>query len=399
MTLDHSLQSLCEQGFSLKQWLPVFPHHDLNSLNQICSDYRLSLQRSVSRGGFLLSTPVSTTNYNYKWPGFRLNSINGQLLDVNYNRNAFNIFIFGGSAVHGCYLPDNETVCSHLQSLCNSIAPTSATEVSIYNCSANNWTLENSYSFFRTLLLQGYIPDLVICLFGVNDAKNFCWQSDISHVLNSLYLSSKSRTDFTIPGPSYLSSHDFSNADTSVCSNFFGFTQLLNQSLDESTALGLRYLATYTETLNSVFRMHVKSIGASYFGALQPIPSYNNSSKLENEVLCQQSLFTNIDAIRRINYFYSFCQSRKYQSAKHFRFPSPTSSSYLDFCHYSPFFSNLISQYIMKKIKPIFRLYRFKRNLPYIFKPKFKSPSLEDPSSMLINNNPLSYSDSNYPLY
>jgi len=347
-TFDKSLEDLIDQGFQLAEWLPHYPGHDLFSLSQICADYKLSMFRTVSRGGILLSSEAQSQNYNYSWPGFRHTFGSSNLIDPanSYSDREIIILLFGGSCMHGCYLSDLQTIPSCLYRLLSANPLLRFQPIRILNCSANNWTLENCFAFYRSLYLQGFKADIVISLFGVNDAKNCHWDDDICVLLNKLYIDYVGRDLDELPC-----------FDACLRNDRLGLPYLHTlrdimlscQHPGETTLRPLKYVASHISAIDSSFKKYVQVTGASYYSWLQPFPAYE-SEKSFSSVVCRQSVINNFANIPRIssiyNVFSSFSPSKL---SLHREFLHK--STYLDFCHYTAVTCENISKSLARRIQ------------------------------------------------
>jgi len=397
MIYDKFLNKLLASGFSFNDWISLYPNKSVEDIKVICKDYKLSLFRTVSRGGILLASQCSSQNYNYSWPGYRLNShlaIKDECLPTSHpNRKDFYyIFVMGGSTVHGCYLDDSSTIPAHLQSLYAKDKYKSKA-IRVFNFSANNWTLDNMFSFFRTLILQGFLPDKVVTLYGVNDAVNMSWPSDISNLLDNLY-----KAHFERSISSNTPSFDFPYFEDS--SLFFQNTGLFRDWVSSNT--GHRQQLTkkfciWLEANNKSFKRFAMTFGISYESWLQPIPNYL-SKNIDSYVSCPLSLGFNCSAIVRIHDLYTVYSKlfrRRLRLANYFS----NRLQFLDFCHYSEDSCRKIATFLYQPLFHDDKFLNFKLMFNRILHPSLYSALKTPPSSPKLGSSTTFVSDTNYPLY
>lgn len=111
--------------------------------------------------------------------GFREKMFSGKFVNVDANgyrhgaspvkwppQNAnYNVFIFGGSTTFGYGVPDWETFPSYLPDKLNNMVKS----ISIYNFGRAFYNSSQELVLFERLLVQGYIPNMVVFVDGLND--------------------------------------------------------------------------------------------------------------------------------------------------------------------------------------------------------------------------------------
>jgi hypothetical protein len=299
----------------------------------------------------------------------------------------------GGSTVHGCYLDDLSTISARLQELLSSTRY-KRKPVRVFNFSANNWILENMFNFFRTLNLQGFVPNKVITLYGVNDCKNMSWSCDISIYLDNLYKKSFER-DHTDTYP-YFDFPYFEDKSQDQ-HNFTSFDQhWLRSNLNKEPNLMKRFCA-HVEAINRSFQKFCFSLNIEYQSWLQPVPSYL-SEKLFSQVFCKQSLDLNRYAIIRIIDFYHLT-SILYPYRLFVANQLSDKLKFLDFCHYSETACSKISQSLLAA--SVFRTsaHNVISQVKNLLLPNNTLNTSHVMSSTTVQAPTKFSSDTNYPLY
>ena len=87
------------------------------------------------------------------------------------SRNHFNVFFFGGSTSFGVG-PAWATVASYLQDAMNEAGGVRGRKVFVYNFGRSGYMSTQEVILFQNLLREGFVPDMVVFLDGLND---FCW--------------------------------------------------------------------------------------------------------------------------------------------------------------------------------------------------------------------------------
>ncbi len=80
-------------------------------------------------------------------------------------RDAFNVFVFGGSNALGSGLPDVETIPSRLQEQLQKVRPDAA----VYNFGRSYFYSSQERILFQQLMLHGHMPDVAVFLDGLNE--------------------------------------------------------------------------------------------------------------------------------------------------------------------------------------------------------------------------------------
>ncbi len=80
-------------------------------------------------------------------------------------RDAFNVFVFGGSNALGSGLPDGETIPSRLQELLRKVRPDAA----VYNFGRSYFYSSQERILFQQLMLHGHVPDVALFFDGLNE--------------------------------------------------------------------------------------------------------------------------------------------------------------------------------------------------------------------------------------
>ena len=93
------------------------------------------------------------------------------------DRNAFNVFVFGGSTVVGSGVRDDHAIPAVLQRLLRQTYPDRA--INIYNFATAGHYSTQERIYFEQLILQGNTPDAVIFVDGLNDF--YFWQDQPAH--------------------------------------------------------------------------------------------------------------------------------------------------------------------------------------------------------------------------
>lgn len=83
------------------------------------------------------------------------------------DKNAFNIFVFGGSTTFGYGVPDNQTIPSDMQDLLAKQFP--ERKIQVYNFGQGTYFSAQELRLFENLLLDGHIPDMAIFIDGINE--------------------------------------------------------------------------------------------------------------------------------------------------------------------------------------------------------------------------------------
>ncbi|HMK34979.1 MAG TPA: SGNH/GDSL hydrolase family protein, partial [Desulfomonilaceae bacterium] len=76
------------------------------------------------------------------------------------------VFVFGGSTTFGYRIADDETIPSHLQQWIRKEIDPSAT---VYNFGRGSYFATQERVLFEKLVVQGYVPNMVIFIDGLND--------------------------------------------------------------------------------------------------------------------------------------------------------------------------------------------------------------------------------------
>jgi lysophospholipase L1-like esterase len=85
--------------------------------------------------------------------------------------NNFNVFFFGGSTAFGVG-PAWATVASYLQDAMNTKGGRTGRKVYVYNFGRSGYLSTQEIILLQNLLREGYVPNMVVFLDGLND---FCW--------------------------------------------------------------------------------------------------------------------------------------------------------------------------------------------------------------------------------
>jgi hypothetical protein len=80
-------------------------------------------------------------------------------------RDAFSVFVFGGSNALGSGLPDGETIPSRLQERLREVHPDAA----VYNFGRSYFYSSQERILFQQLMLHGHVPNVALFLDGLNE--------------------------------------------------------------------------------------------------------------------------------------------------------------------------------------------------------------------------------------
>jgi hypothetical protein len=83
------------------------------------------------------------------------------------DKNAFNVFVFGGSTTWGGGNMDGETIPAYLQPMLREQAGTR--RVNVYNFGAGAHFSTQEVTYFQNLLRSGFVPDFAVFIDGLND--------------------------------------------------------------------------------------------------------------------------------------------------------------------------------------------------------------------------------------
>jgi len=82
-------------------------------------------------------------------------------------RDAYNIFVFGGSTTYGYGLPDDQTIASYLSDCAS--ANRSPVPVAVYNFGRGSYFSSQELLLFQQLVKAGHVPRLAIFIDGLNE--------------------------------------------------------------------------------------------------------------------------------------------------------------------------------------------------------------------------------------
>jgi len=105
------------------------------------------------KGTFMNADPrgFRSIDGNEKWP---------------IDKDAFNVFVFGGSTAFGAAVADNETIAGYLKQL---LRETSDKKLAVYNFGRCSYMSTQERILLEQLLMSGNIPNLAIFIDGLND--------------------------------------------------------------------------------------------------------------------------------------------------------------------------------------------------------------------------------------
>ena len=127
-------------------------------------------------------TPRADREFEYEpMTGFRERPFRGRFVNVDsagfrYSKDQApwppqpenrNVFIFGGSTAFGYFLPDDETIPSHLQEIANT--SDSKTKWAIYNFARPAYFSSQELILFQQLLRDGHVPQVAVFIDGLNE--------------------------------------------------------------------------------------------------------------------------------------------------------------------------------------------------------------------------------------
>lgn len=140
----------------------LFPKLSRSEIDQLIFDSRHIVQEYDPYTQFKES-PYKTKFVNVDVNGFRHTGNQGPWPPL---KNDLVIFFFGGSTSFGYGVQDSETVASHLQEILNQRM---GIPVKVYNFGRGAYFSTQERILFEKLLLDGYIPNVVIFLDGLNE--------------------------------------------------------------------------------------------------------------------------------------------------------------------------------------------------------------------------------------
>jgi hypothetical protein len=108
---------------------------------------------------------IATDTLNNHEAGFRL--IGQDQGAWPPDKNAYNVFVFGGSTTWGGGNMDGETIPAYLQATLREQAGTR--RINVYNFGAGAHFSTNEVTYFQNLLRAGFVPDFAIFIDGLND--------------------------------------------------------------------------------------------------------------------------------------------------------------------------------------------------------------------------------------
>lgn len=126
------------------------------------------------------SAPRAMAHHAIHEAGFRL--VGPEQGPWPMDRQAFNVFVFGGSTAFGYGVPDVDTVPSRLQGQLRKAA--GSKQVNLYNFGTGSYYSTQEVIYFQRLLAKGYVPDAVVFIDGLNDF----WRWDDIPVHNERYV-------------------------------------------------------------------------------------------------------------------------------------------------------------------------------------------------------------------
>jgi hypothetical protein len=96
---------------------------------------------------------------------------------------AVNVFVFGGSTTVGAGVEDSKTIPAMLQAVLRERIGAGGLAVNVYNFGVGAYFSSQEVTYFQNLLRNGYLPDMVAFIDGLNDFHY--WDGDPSTAKNS----------------------------------------------------------------------------------------------------------------------------------------------------------------------------------------------------------------------
>lgn len=100
------------------------------------------------------------------------------------DKEATNIFVFGGSSTFGYGVADEETIPSHLQEILSSQMNR---KVYVYNFGQGSYYSTQERLFFERLLMEGVRPDLAVFIDGFNEFSNYLDEPRFTILLEKIF--------------------------------------------------------------------------------------------------------------------------------------------------------------------------------------------------------------------
>lgn len=110
------------------------------------------------------SAAISTSTINIHQAGFRIGGKDQASWPLD--RNAINVFVFGGSTTVGSGVDDGKTIPAALQAILRS---KTRLPINVYNFGVGAYFSSQEVTYFQNQLRYGYVPDMVVFIDGLND--------------------------------------------------------------------------------------------------------------------------------------------------------------------------------------------------------------------------------------
>lgn len=152
--------------YDLVNLAKAYPNYSADTIREIL-DETWSMQVIYSSYVQFKEPAKQGKHVNVSPNGFRLNKASEEH-PYPLEKDAINIFVFGGSTIFGYGLRDNETIPAQLEEMMRKINP----RVRVYNFGRAYYFSSQERVLFEKLLTAGQVPDAIIVIDGLNDFYN-----------------------------------------------------------------------------------------------------------------------------------------------------------------------------------------------------------------------------------
>ncbi len=172
--------------YSLADIAPAFPGRSLDQIDTILRDNALALERPVMPYGLLGINACKSEYFNVSEHGFRHC---GEEQPWPPDESAINVFFFGGSTGLGQNVPDRDAIPSILRNKLKNHTK----KIEVYNLGSGNYTARHECLRFLEIVEDGFVPDIAIFLDGYNDSFYAAGNRELVSALDTLYRGEKRR--------------------------------------------------------------------------------------------------------------------------------------------------------------------------------------------------------------